>query len=416
VEASGALEHYLRIGGEVVPISGDPQTDALRDQVEPWLSAILQSEHLALLVGSGFTIGVGALGGVSAPGMSAAPLSGEHAEAVGRAADRVASRVGRAEANVEDQINAALALAAGLDVLGDDQAQEWHTHVNALLSSLTHNILQGERDIRSAASGESGSELRAALVSFLLSFAGRATSRERLHLFTTNYDRLVEWACDLAGLRPLDRFVGGLEPVFRASRLDVDLHYNPPGIRGEPRYLEGVLRFSKLHGSLDWRWENGSLRRVALPFGAGDDHPGLPADPSDALMIYPNPAKDVETLAYPYAELFRDLSAALCRPNTALITYGYGFGDEHINRVIADMLSIPSTHLVAISYDWAGGRIQKWLDETGHESQVSLMIGPHLGDLQTLVAHYLPRPSLGEVSVRRADLLRRRDEHSSAAT
>jgi hypothetical protein len=27
-------------------------------------------------------------------------------------------------------------------------------------------------------------------------------------------------------------------------------------------------------------------------------------------------------------------------PNSTLITYGYSFGDEHINRVIRDMLTI----------------------------------------------------------------------------
>ena len=68
-------------------------------------------------------------------------------------------------------------------------------------------------------------------------------------------------------------------------------------------------------------------------------------------MIYPNPAKDVETLNYPYAELFRDFAAAACRPNSSLVTYGYGFGDDHVNRVIKDMLTIPSTHLVIISWD-----------------------------------------------------------------
>ncbi len=41
-------------------------------------------------------------------------------------------------------------------------------------------------------------------------------------------------------------------PIFRSSRLNIDMHYNPPGIRGEPRYLEGVARFTKLHGSIDW--------------------------------------------------------------------------------------------------------------------------------------------------------------------
>ena len=79
----------------------------------------------------------------------------------------------------------------------------------------------------------------------------------------------------MAGLRMIDRFVGTLAPVFRASRLDVDLHYNPPGIRGEPRYLEGVARFTKLHGSVDWVDCDGAVRRIGLPFGAPDVAPYL---------------------------------------------------------------------------------------------------------------------------------------------
>ena len=59
------------------------------------------------------------------------------------------------------------------------------------------------------------------------------------------------------------------------------------------------------------------------------------------LMIYPNPAKDVETLEYPYAELFRDFAASVCQPNAVLVTYGYGFGDDHINRILRDMLDDP---------------------------------------------------------------------------
>lgn len=70
------------------------------------------------------------------------------------------------------------------------------------------------------------------LQSFLLSFASRAASRERLHVFTTNYDRLIERGCDDAGLRIIDRFVGTLRPLFRNTRIELDYHYNPPGIRG----------------------------------------------------------------------------------------------------------------------------------------------------------------------------------------
>lgn len=92
-----------------------------------------------------------------------------------------------------------------------------------------------------------------------------------------------------------------------------------------------------------------------MPFGPQDDHPAINDQPSDSVMIYPNSAKDRETSEYPYVELFRDYAAAVCRPNSVLVTYGYGFGDEHINRTIADMLTIPSTHLVIISFGDEGG-------------------------------------------------------------
>ena len=71
-------------------------------------------------------------------------------------------------------------------------------------------------------------------------------------------------------------------------------------------------------------------------------------------MIYPNAGKDRETAEYPYVELFRDLAAAICRPNATLVLYGYGFGDDHINRIIRDMLTIPSTHLVIIIFSDEG--------------------------------------------------------------
>ena len=135
------------------------------------------------------------------------------------------------------------------------------------------------------------------------------------------------------------------------------MHYNPPGIRGEPRYLEGVAHFTKLHGSLDWVMHGDVVKRISLPYGS--DSIEKYAGTNNTLMIYPNSAKDRETSEYPYVELFRDLAAAVCRPNSTLVIYGYSLGDQHINRVIEDMLTIPSTHLVIISWSDEGDRIKK---------------------------------------------------------
>ncbi len=127
-----------------------------------------------------------------------------------------------------------------------------------------------------------------------------------------------------------------------------------------------------------------------------------------SLMIYPNSSKDRETASYPYVDLFRDFAAALCRPNSTLITYGYSFGDEHINRVIEDMLTIPSTHLVIISYGDPAGRINEIYANTGRRTQITLLIGDHLGHLRMLVDQYMPKPAIDRTTSKMTELLRSR--------
>jgi len=342
-------------------------------------------------------------------------------------AEQSAKTCGRGSANIEDQLRAAMQLEAGLTVMGDKRAALWKTEIDKQLKYFMDSIFESERSICDAETKkkERSEDL---LVSFLLSFASRTATRERLNLFTTNYDRLIEYGCDLAGLHALDRFVGALSPVFRASRLNLDIHYNPPGIRGEPRYLEGVIRLCKIHGSIDWRWGDRELRRYAVPFGAVADHTDIPKKPSGSVIIYPNPAKDVETLDYPYSELFRDFAAAVCRPNSSLVTYGYGFGDDHVNRIIKDMLTIPSTHLVIIAWDQttpdneddpanaSRQRIIRFCKEVGKRAQISLLLGRHFGDLETLVQNYLPKPAIDKITIRETKLKEQRGEEYKKAT
>lgn len=393
--------------------------EKLRSRIEPWLTALVQSEHLSLLIGSGLTHAVHGMARKAAlPGMDPVnfgALDGLISEEVKRAA----GSAGRKDGNFEDQVRAANELLRGLEILeanGDKEEEKRSVGLRKALSdaldSFAKSILAGERNL-ALAEAEKREEAFDYLVSFLMSFASRSGTRERLQLFTTNYDRYIEAGADVAGLRLIDRFVGTLAPVFRASRLDVDLHYNPPGIRGEPRYLEGVARFTKLHGSVDWVESERVIHRMGLPFGVADPAPylGAPglsgADPM-RLMIYPNASKDQETAAYPYVELFRDFAAATCRPNSTLICFGYSFGDDHINRVIEDMLTVPSAHLVVIAYSDPLGRIIDSYKKLGRHAQITLLIGDHLGDLRSLVDHYLPKPAIDRTTFRMAELLKAR--------
>ena len=423
--------HKVRAGAHHCrPKKPTPQEH--RPHVEPWLAALFQAEHLSLLVGSGFTTAVARAAGCEPVTLDAVEFKAPHADGVAGAAEASAENVGRRRPNLEDQLRAAMDLVAGLRVLASKSLSStpktkqqvrqhagslmstWTDELNKCLSSLAREILRTEHGIAQAlADPKQSGDIRRLLAGFILPFASRTATRERTHIFTTNYDRLIERSCDLLGLRVMDRFVGVLAPVFHSSRLGVDLHYHPPGIRGEPRYLEGVVRLTKLHGSVDWRTGDGpsgrlEVQRAALPFGAAEDRASLPDSPADRLLIYPNAAKDMETLQFPYADLFRDFASAVCRPNSVVVTYGFGFGDDHLNRVLRDALTIPSVHLVIISWDDAGGRLEAFLQSVGRESQITLLRGPHFGDLATLVKHYLPKPAMDRATWKMVDLVNRR--------
>lgn len=388
---------------------GQFRFEQLRERIEPWLTSLFQSEHLNLLVGSGLTRGVCQLAETGGAGMASSKFQifGNDIETAARKAAQLA---GRKEGNFEDRMRVAFDLLRTLELFMNPKAQKLRTELEGKLAAFVDDILKSEMGLLHSNKKVDAFNF---LIAFLMSFASRTGNRDRLHIFTTNYDRLIEEAADLAGLRLIDRFVGILEPVFRASRMNVDFHYNPPGIRGEPRYLEGVARLTKLHGSLDWITDGSIIRRIGMPFGSSSITPflevrGMKGNLIDGLMIYPNSSKDQETACYPFVELFRDFSAAICRPNSCLVTYGYSFGDEHINRVIHDMMTIPSTHLVVMSYDDPLGRIETLYQNSSAVDQLSLIVGPDIANLQTMTKDFLPKSAIDFASQRMGKLLQER--------
>ena len=408
--------HILKTNTKLVCTSDDNEVKPaeLRQEVEPWLSAIFQSEHLSALIGSGLTSSVSFMAGVKPQEMWRLTLDHDLNDKIKEKADKSAVEMNRGEANIEDDIRVTLELINGLKIIDDMRAITLATELNSKLKDFISSILSTEKDFFEKLSKEEEGAIKAfnLLKSFILSFTSRSASRERLNLFTTNYDRFIELACDETGVLLLDRFKGKIQPIFRNTRLELDYHYNPPGIRGEPRYAEGVSRITKLHGSIDWCFQKDKIIKTLLPFGADNNHPSIPENITDQVVIYPNSSKDLETAFYPYAELFRDFSSSICQPNSVIITYGYGFGDSHINRVIEDMLTIPSTHLVIIAWDrnyskegeeanYGSGRerIIKFLDDK-NSAQCTLLIGEHFGDLENLVEHYLPKSAIDRLTVK----------------
>ncbi|MCZ0933172.1 MAG: SIR2 family protein [Oligoflexia bacterium] len=381
----------------------------LRKKIEPWLTALFQSERLNLLIGSGLTISQAKIASDKKINFMETVKFDIFSKQIEEASKKLAEQNGRKSPNIEDNLNVVNALLAGLKVYTENNNTELKNKIkklednkNTVLKSFINQVLSVEKELLNKQKS-----VEEYLIPFLMSFASRTLSRERLHIFTTNYDRVIEWGADLTGLRLIDRFVGHIEPIFRASRLNIDMHYNPPGIRGEPRYLEGVAYFTKLHGSLDWHYKNNRIQRVAMPFGETKNIPSS----NEHCLIYPNSAKEWQTTNYPYSELFRDFATSICRPNTTLVTYGYGFADEHINRIIEDMLTIPSTHLVIISYDCTP-KINLYIckEQSSKKEQISILVGPQLADIKNLVKYYLPKSAIDQSMKRMLEIQKQRGQ------
>ena len=132
---------------------------ALRQRIEPWLTALVQSEHLSLLIGSGLTHAVHQIAaGEALPGMQSIPFNVFNDE-ISEGAKRIAKVAGRNNGNFEDQVRVASELFRGLEIIASTKAETANEHgqVEDLRKDLTNflelfaaSILEGEHGLASS--------------------------------------------------------------------------------------------------------------------------------------------------------------------------------------------------------------------------------------------------------------------------
>jgi len=197
---------------------------------------------------------------------------------------------------------------------------------------------------------------------FLAKLMARDPSLGRVHLFTTNYDTLLEQALDALGAQYEDGFIGKVKPRFDPSCYGLDVYYPGEVSEGRVRRYDKFLHLYKLHGSIHWRfkekdaqvyseqvplekfkeWQTQSLNDQASHLN------NLRSDDSKLIGILPTANKYVQTLELPYSHLFRSFSQRLQEPQTFFLVIGYGFGDDHINRIIDDAMLNPGLVLLVV--------------------------------------------------------------------
>lgn len=219
---------------------------------------------------------------------------------------------------------------------------------------------------------------------FIKKILTRPLNLRRVNIFTLNYDTLIEQAADAEGAVLVDGFVGTLRRVFRPDSYSIDFYFPAQTTEGRVHRFDRALHLYKLHGSITWHrceqnWEN--------PFGLYATF-YRPDRDEDNVLIYPSPLKYGQALGMPYSELFRRFGNAIAQTQSVLFVIGYGFGDEHVNALIRQALSIPSFTLVIVDPEPKNDFVN--ILEELKDERVWIVKGLELGTFEHFVEKLLP--------------------------
>jgi len=145
-----------------------------------------------------------------------------------------------------------------------------------------------------------------------------------VQIFTTNYDLLIELACEESHIVAINGFEGVFHRRWNPACFDYDIgkattHVQTPRFDPSARHI----RLYKLHGSLSWFEDDGQFY---------EENPMLESNRTP-LIIYPSRLKYAESIRPPFDWFFRRFGAAVSDADL-LICIGYRFADENLNQYI----------------------------------------------------------------------------------
>lgn len=214
----------------------------------------------------------------------------------------------------------------------------------------------------------------------------RDRSLPRPWVFTTNYDLFSERAMDRLGLPYANGFSGVVERRFNPATFRYALAEQLDITNRKWSAVDGFVYLCKLHGSISWTEDDHGLFSIRETW---------PQTAPSKVMIFPTPAKQNSSLGSPYSDLFREFQSRIVREQSVLITMGYAFGDEHLNNIIYQALTIPTFRLIVFADPDSGGDIAKLRALADPRIWIIGGSGPPGGApahyFSTIVEHLLPR-------------------------
>ncbi len=214
----------------------------------------------------------------------------------------------------------------------------------------------------------------------------RDRSLPRPWVFTTNYDHFSELAMDRLGIPYANGFSGVVERRFNPAIFRYALAEQLDVASRKWTAVDAFVYLCKLHGSVTWTEDDHGLFPIKEVW---------PPESSNQMLIYPTPAKQNSSLGSPYADLFREFQSRIVREQSVLITAGYAFGDEHLNNIIYQALTIPTFRLVIFAAPDTEGEIAKLRALRDPRIWIIGGNGPSDGTrahyFDMIVEHFMPR-------------------------
>ena len=145
-----------------------------------------------------------------------------------------------------------------------------------------------------------------------------------INIFTTNYDLLIELACEASNLVTINGCEGIFHRQWNLACFNLDIgrattHTKTSRFKPSIRHV----RLFKLHGSLSWFESNGEFY---------EEKP-LKGSTKTPLIIYPSKLKYAQSIRPPFDWLFRKFGEEVYNAKL-LVTIGYRFRDDNLNQYI----------------------------------------------------------------------------------
>ncbi len=221
--------------------------------------------------------------------------------------------------------------------------------VNRVIGKVSRHVLDS---CTKGAFADGDETVLALYQSFYQKLQFRDRSLPRPWVFTTNYDLFNERAMDRRGIPYCNGFSGVVERRFNPAMFRYSLAEQLDITSRKWSAVDSFIYLGKLHGSVNWIEDGETLFPIR-------ELAEVPSSPDGRVLIYPTPAKQSASFVSPYADLFREFQTRVVQDQSVLVTVGYSFGDQHINNIIFQALTIPNFRLIMFAAEDAEGVIRQ---------------------------------------------------------